>query len=73
MKVASVFLPDIGHLTKRRIVEKCVLRACLLRNTLTRVLQLLAFVTVSDNLLLFAIEGVGKDSRFERTLHGDFL
>ena len=71
--VASVFLPDVRHLTQRRIVKEGVLRTGLLRHTFTRMLQLLPLVAVSHNLFLLTIECIGNGSRLKATLHGDFL
>ena len=57
LQVTSVFLPHVRHFPQCRIVKERVLRTCLLRHALTRVmLLLLTFVAVRHNLILLAIE-----------------
>ena len=73
MKVASVLLPNVRHFPESRIVEKRILWALLLSHALARMLELLALGTVSDDLLLLAIESIGEDARLKRALHGNLL
>ena len=73
VKVASVLLPNVRHFPESRIVEKRILWALLLSHALARMLELLALGTVSDDLLLLAIESIGEDARLKRALHGNLL
>ena len=73
LHIASVLLPYVGHFAKRRVIKECILGTSLLSHTLTRVLQLLALIAISDHLLLFPLERIREALRIERTLHGDFL